>query len=403
MPPVKIALGSFALFVAVFGACTTFGSTPPVEVPDGGAVTEAGVDATPASDATGLPSDGGNDATAPLACAHLPRGVATPCTTCEVEQVHGIVPGDSGVGPFVFGVAADATHVYWIEQFGGNAYDGAGKVSVVKRKALSGGSEPETVVVPGPVFNRLALTSNHVWLGSGDPGLVTRFDKSCAGSACTLVPLGVPETASRMVPFKDGLAVATGGPIRTYNALGTASFVNVELGTRGIAWLGESRLAFVVERTTPGPSDINFVGGGDPLPLLLTHPSQANSAFEPRGASHVAASCDGNLWAVQRFRKATDGGEDFVFAVVRAGASMSAKGASIESALFMASDATHAYVGQPNGKGLVRANPDGTTTLVVPQMSPWSLAITDDYVYFDDHGVSASPSSKGIFRMKKSN
>ncbi len=392
----KITLGSFALFVAAFGACTTFGSSPQGEQPDGGAVTEAGTDALV------LPSDGGDETSGPLACVHLPRGVAKPCTSCVVDQVHAIVPGDATVGPFVFGVAVDATHVYWIEQSGDRAYDGVGTTSIVKRKSLSSGSTEESLVTTGIVFNRLALTSQHVWLGSGDPGFVTRFDKSCAGSACTLVPLGVLETASRMVPFKDGLAVATGGPIRTYNAQGSPSFVNVELGTRGLAWLGESRLAYVVERSTTGPSDIKFIGGGDPLPLLPLHPSPANSAFEPRGASHVAASCDGNLWAVQRFRKERRGGEDFVFAVVRAGASMSPVGTPIESALFMASDATHAYIGQPNGKGLVRANPDGTTNPVVPQVSAWSLSVTDDYVYFDDHGTLGSPSSKGIFRMKKS-
>jgi hypothetical protein len=351
-----------------------------------------------------LPADGGDT---PRACAHLPRGAAKPCTTCVAQEFHSIVPRDAGGGPFVFGVAADATHVYWIEQVGGNAYNGVGTTSTVKRKSLSPGGIEESLVTTPTVFNRLALTSQHVWLGSGDPGRVTRFEKSCPANACTLVPLGVSESASRMVPFNnDGLAVATGGPIRTYNAQGTlSSFGNLDPGIRGLAWLGDSRLAYVVERSTAGPSEIKFVGGGDPLPLPLlpSHPSPANSAFEPRGASHVAASCDGNLWAVQRFRKERLGGEEFVFAVVRANASLPAAGTPIDTVFFMASDATHAYLGLPNGQGLVRANPDGTTTQVVTGMSPWSLAVTDEYVYFDDHGTLASTSSNGIFRMKKSN
>jgi hypothetical protein len=349
-----------------------------------------------------LPADGGDT---PRACPHLPRGAAKPCTNCVSEPFHSIVPRDAGGGPFVFGVAADATHVYWIEQSGIGAYDGVGTTSTVKRKSLSPGGIEESLVTTGTVFNRLALTSQHVWLGSASGG-ITRFDKSCAGStstgsACTLVQVA-SDPASRMVPFNDGLAVATGGPILTYSAQGTLlSSVTVDPGTRGLAWLGDPGLAYVVEST--GPSDIKFVGGGKSVPLLPLHPLPANSEFKPWGASHVAASCDGNLWAVQRFRKGRDGGEDFALAVVRAGATLSPVGSTIDTPFFMASDATHAYLGLPNGQGLVRANPDGTTKTVVQGVSAWSLSVTDEYVYFDDHGTLASKSSNGIFRMKKSN
>lgn len=41
-------------------------------------------------------------------------------------------------------------------------------------------------------------------------------------------------------------------------------------------------------------------------------------------------------------------------------------------------------------------------TSLVANRSAWSLAMTDNYVYFDDHGPFGAPRSVGIYRLKKS-
>ena len=74
------------------------------------------------------------------ACNHGLKGTADACAGCQVEQLYTVPSGDAGnggEGPFIFGVATDGVHLYWLEQRGTKAYDGT-SASRTARASLAG-------------------------------------------------------------------------------------------------------------------------------------------------------------------------------------------------------------------------------------------------------------------------
>lgn len=383
---------------AVAQSCTTYGGRddadagPPLPPLDA----ETTLDAAP-SDAS--PADAGPP------CTGVARGTASPCTSCKVTPIHTIPAPDGGAGdasaqagPFTFGVAVDAAYVYWIEQSGGSApYDGVGARAVLKRKAHGAlaNAPAETMSNAFSVpYTRVAVTEHFVWLASGSrSGEIVRVSK-CASAPCQSSPVATPTTrVGGLVAFRDAVVVAADGAITTYTEGDSSSSTTVRVGVNGLAhWQGGH--VYTSEGSGPG-----LVEGTSTTPLGLLQTDPTAPAYPAYGANGVAASCD-TVWARQIFRELTDAGAIFHAAIVRATPG-AAKGFAFQRLVFaMQADATHAYLALPDKGGLARVDRDADGAFVaVPSVSPWSLAITDDAVYFDDHGTGGR--SIGIFAMKK--
>ena len=75
-----------------------------------------------------------------------------------------------------------------------------------------------------------------------------------------------------------------------------------------------------------------------------------------------------------------------------------------DPAFAFASDETHVYVGFGNNRGVLRWDGKALSPpkTIATGMSAWSLAMTHDHIYFDDHGGGGDKQSVGIYRLQKS-
>ena len=126
---------SAAVSAAATSACTSFGvgddASAPSEPGDGAAPLDAAPAEAAPTDAPAADAD---------ACNHGLKGTADACAGCQVEQLYTVPSGDAGnggEGPFIFGVATDGVHLYWLEQRGTKAYDGT-SASRTARASLAG-------------------------------------------------------------------------------------------------------------------------------------------------------------------------------------------------------------------------------------------------------------------------
>ncbi len=391
---------------ALAAACATFGGSPPAS-DDAGADSAAAPEAAPVPEAAPPGDADASDASdaGPTSCAHSPRGTSTACTNCVVEPVH-LIPArpdgglDAGAGPFVFGVTADATHVYWLEQSGGpEPYDGNGATSALKRKKLGAvASAPaDTLVQIAGRYDRLVVTDRDLWLGSGAPGeAIQRVNKACV-APCSLNDVVGRWVAKAMIPYGSGVAVATGSSIVLLDAARTLE--TSAPGASAVAWSGPGlQLAYASEG--PGfEATVRFVDSNATATLLPTHPTRPLAAH---GGSFLAGTCGRQLWALQRFSNVVDSGSTYGFALVHTGADAGPVGVdSPELAFALGADESHAYLARPNNQGVLRWSPADGVRAIAPGKSAWSLAVTDEYVYFDDHGTNRTTSSVGIYRAKK--
>lgn len=395
-----MTLSSFVL-ASIGAACTSFGTVP---APDAGPGPESDA-STPLLDGSEPSADASPaiDGPAPEQDAAACKPVSGPnvgCSACSVEPLYTVAADPSGDGPFVFGVGVDATTLYWIEQSGSgtglSAYDGSGATSVVRSLPLGGG-KPRTLATASASYTHLVVTPTSIWLASSSRATpVARIDKACSQN-CTIEPKDSALIVKSVVPFQGGIAVGADDGIRQLSDGAATRFVGVSSGVSSLTRLGAG-LAYVSQGAS-APSAVAFTSGGS-YSLLAADPS--GDAYAPRGASHVAASCGEPLWARQVFRKAD--GTDFRSALVEAKAAGGTTGFLINANVFaMVADTTHVYLGLPDSGGVRRVGKgESAMTTVIANVSAWSLAIDDTYVYFDDHGTDRTKSSLGIRRMKKS-
>jgi len=267
--------------------------------------------------------------------------------------------------------------------------------TAVKASPMPAGRAPAGPLarVAGP-YRHLVINGANLWVASADAArAIVRVDRACVENGCTFDNIVASMPVRSMVPYGAGVAIATG-----------SSLVMLTQSTRlervapavALARSGAD-LVYATETTT----ELAFVGSGATAPLLATDPT--SSAFKPFGASLVAGGCDATLWAFQVFKKATDGGELANYVLTRTGVGATAAGIPVVPPAFaLAADTTHAYVGNADGQGVTRWAPGESVTTIVPGRSAWSLAMTDDHVYFDDHGGLGAKQSVGLFRVKKS-
>ncbi len=388
---------------AVASACTTFGVDDPPEG-DAAVPTEA---APPSSPEAAVPDAAGPDAppSPPDAgqCQRTRKGTTTPCTNCVKTPFYLPPPPSDGgpSGPHIFGVTTDATHVFWLEQFGGVSYDGIGNRTVVRRQALTTPSNPETIASINEPLTRLAVVDKTLWVASGSrPAKVYSFDKGCVGAACTSPTYAAIDRASAMIPYRGGVAIAANGHVLTYEAPGDPpSDATIGRGVVGMTeW--QSRIAIAADNNPASAASIGFTTGGPELALLPLSPNLPR--YPSVGANMLASTCE-DLWAYQIFRP-LDGGAEHT-ALVHVNAPGNARGVAVDLLTFaIGADATHVYAGLPNGNGLRRVA-KGTAVLetIADNVSVFSFAVTDDTIVFDDHGLGGGKQSVGIFTIKKSN
>ncbi len=391
---------AFLSLASVGAACTSFGTVPAPE-PDASTPLVDGGD-VPVPDAA--PTDGSLPPP-PEDAGPCPKisGPSTPCVSCTADLLVPLMPASADEpGPFVFGIAVDKTTLYWIEQSGKGAYDGAGNVSLVRARSLGGatGETPRTLARVDSAYTRIVVTPTAIWLAStSKSSQVGRIDKSCA-SNCTPKPMGVPIVASAVTLHDGGLALGAADGLHFYADDGSTSSTLVSAGVSSLTPWGTG-LAYVSQGAS-APSSV-MATTGETYSLLSVDPNL--EPYTSRGASHVAASCGEPLWVRQVFRKPVDGGELFHSAIVQAGTKDGgASGFGVSANVFsMVADSTHVYLGLPDSAGVRRVGKgEAIMTTVVPGVSAWNLAIDDTYVYFDDHGTDRTKSSVGLRRMKKS-
>lgn len=367
-----------AVFLAVvISACTSFGSEGEAPATDAGSGADGGlsVDAAERPDATPLDAPDAADAEAPTRCALVPRGTGTPCSTCETEPV--VALGTK----FAFGLAVDSSHIYWIEQ---DDRDGK-SAGVVKRKEL-GKSLPAEVVMDKALPEaprHLVLTDLDVWI-AGDPSTtakVKRFPKNCANTCPVQNVTELQHKVLSMTRVGGDVAFLTPEAVR----FGSGSEIALQppLGSLGggIGGFDKTAVAFVREVNPGDPSlPLQLLRSPPPssFPLAANHPV-ANTG-RSRGASLVVGDCDG-LWAIQHFESGT--------ALVRTGPGMSTPRVVDTGGMTFALDAdtTHAYFARPNQLGGVfRADiGSGAVVPVVPSKDVWSVVVTNEWVYYDEH------------------
>ena len=378
-----------AFLVVVVSACTTFGSggdAPPV---DGGSIADAGptVDATESPDASRADAADAADAETPSRCALVPRGTTSPCVSCETEVV-------ATLGTmYAFDLAVDTSHVYWIEQA-----DRDGKsAGVVKRKELGKTSPAELVTdkaLPGAP-RHLVLTDLDVWV-AGEPSTnakVRRFPKTCAGTCTTQLVTAEQHKVLSMTRVGGDVAFLSPDAVRFGG--GSEIPLQTPLGALGggIGGFDRTDVALVREVTAGDPTvPVQLLRTPMSFPLAGLHPV-ANTG-RSRGASLVVGDCDG-LWAIQHFESAT--------ALVRTGPGMSPpRIVDTGGTTFgLDADTTHAYFARPNvAGGLFRADvATGTVSSLVGAKDVWSVAVTNDWIYYDEHQQGGTAR---IMRVRKS-
>jgi len=386
----RVLLVGFVVSWLAAGACTSFGTGEP---PAGDASVQDALapDAVPPADAAPSP-EAGQDGALPRACSWAPRGTDTPCTTCIHEEVAiaPIVPNPEGgvLAQYAFGLTADETHVYWIEQ---GTRDGFSDVGVVKRRAVTS-SVPtpiETLAVLTGSPRTLVLTQRDLFVGfhRNQSRAVARFSKACT-PPCTPSYEGTALSVRGMARYETGALVTSLSEIRTLPETRNIPF-NAQGPGAGVAWFN-GQIVSVREVAEGGAGSANgyLYPSNATFPLLASHPFEADAA--PKGGALVAAGCQG-IWSFQYFNPT---GQAVSYFVPGAEAAV---GTAAKLTFGMAADATHAYLAHPDGIGLSRVGTDGKLEVLL-QGDIWNVAVTDEWVYFDDH---ASMRAK-ISRFRKS-
>lgn len=322
-----------------------------------------------------------------------------PCSACTAEPVYEVPQRDGGDGPFIFGVTVAGPHLFWLEQSGGTgAYDGGGTKTSVYRKLLAGGT-PERLRDLAGGFTRLVVNGDYLWLASNTRTTgILRLDKTCTVSQCIEVSVAGDFRINSMVPHKTGVAAAADGALVVV-ADSSATKVGVDAVT--LARFGDS-LVYANDAV-----NTTMVSVLEPVATAPLSTAWATGGFKPFGASLLASDCSKNIWAFQAFKGHLDGSPEVAhYALTRTsvGIATPASTAVTPPAYALVSDDTHAYAGFPDTGGILRWDGLSSSTVkpVAPGKSAWSLAMTDDYVYFDDHGADRGKQSLGIYRLKKS-
>lgn len=254
---------------------------------DDGGITDAGG----ASDA-GATSDAGADAGPPA----IDTGAADAGPTPVIEAITAATPGGTGAGANA--IAADATHVYWVD-----ADAMGGPTGRVRRVPIAGG-DPETLAEGQPAPVSLALDATHAYFAaSGEGGSIRRVPLE--GGAVEIVvdaeptPNAIAVTASHVYWTRlgrRGPGGAPGGLRRAPLGVGTSAELVADdpAGTGGVAVDGDT--AYFTNLTSMG----EFIG-----PVLSvaasggTAESIAAMEAEPTGialdATHVYWVNQGSL------------------------------------------------------------------------------------------------------------
>ena len=387
-----MTLASLSL-ASVGAACGSFGTAPPPDAstPDADGGNVSSPDAAPLPDGSlPPPAEDGR------ACTKI-TGPSAPCVDCAREPLLSLMPASSDEpGPFVFGLAVDKTTLYWLEQSGPNAYDGAGTTTLVRAKPLGAplSEVPRTIARVVSAYTRIVVTPTALWLASTSQATqVGKIEKSCSTN-CTPKLMGMTRVASSVTAYDGGLALGDAAGFYHYVDDGNITSILVPAGVSSLTRWGAG-LAYVSEGTSA--SNTVVIPDGVGLPLLSADPNAEK--YPLYGASHIAASCGEPLWARQTFRQLVDSGARFHSAIVQ----VNGQSFAFDELTFaMMADTTHAYLGLPNGGGVRRVGKgDLVAKPVVSGVSAWSLALDDTYVYFDDHGTDRKKASLGIHRMKK--
>lgn len=364
-------MAALGLALGIVGACTSFG-TEGGDAPDSSNGPDRPDSTTGSDGASGVEAsvEAGPDAdTQDAGACRVPEGTATPCAACELTKVT-----DVTIGQWAFSLTADSSHLYWIENADrdGNALGGA-----IKRISTRGGGDggepaPELVwFTTSATPTKLALTDDDV-LVSFPPNQAVeavRLPKTC-DSLCA--PTAIPSsqrvraiTNQRKDPVTVELAgVRVGG-----------SFFTLPSPARAGADIYGGEVAVVRE----GSADLT-VTSGTLLPSGKTFPLAGPSdGGTNRGAFAVSSDCD-RVWALQSF-----GAGEHALVATKPGAPAPSIAFFFTRETFgMAADRTHVYLAHSDGPGLYRASAtEAPRQLAIGDV--WSVAVTNKYVYFDQH------------------
>lgn len=364
-------MAALGLASGIVGACTSFGTEggdapDSSDAPDGPNGT-AGPDGASGAEAS---VEAGRDADAPDAgSCRVSEGTATPCAACELTKVT-----DVTIGQWAFSLTADSSHLYWIE----NAdRDGNALGATIKRISTRGGGDggepaPELVwFTTSATPTKLALTDDDV-LVSFPPNQAVeavRLPKTC-NSLCAPTAIASSQRVRAITSQrKDPVTVEPGG-VRV-----GGSFFSLSSPNRAGADIYGGEVAVVRE----GSAEVT-VTSGTLLPSGKTFPlADPIDGGSNQGAFAVSSDCD-RIWALQSF-----GSGAHALVATKPGAQAPSIAFFFTRETYgMAADRTHVYLAHPDGPGLYRASATEAPRQLVSG-DIWSVAVTNKYVYFDQH------------------
>ncbi len=362
------------------GACGAFSSSSVEPAGDGGVGTPDGASGDGAADDSAAP-DGASldDGRAPdgAASCDQPKGTSTPCTSCL-----GTVFLMSG---FPFGLVSSGSTLFYlalVSDGGPDPRNGSGVGSVRKRVLPNGADLLLKGDLPAP--SHLAVSGGFLYIAqrgfNANGPVVQQMRADCSGATCTpALSTTLPNDPWDMVATSSGVAVLGDGVV-TFVRGGTVTTQSLSLGPyRGIAAFGNRVLVGGVSQ----PDLVLFDDTGKEL-RRYTLPQRVG-AMTVEGVVALAMACD----RAAVLRTSEDGTDTDKLSWLDLSSGTFTDPISVERQIFaVRMDATHTYLGKPNGGGVWRyenGNPLASGVPIVSGTDTWRLAIDDDALYYDVH------------------
>jgi hypothetical protein len=375
-------------------ACSTFGSdSAAATVTDGGADGDILAPTDSSAPTTDASPDGPE---AGPGCAHRGPPAGSPCALNSFACVPTVINDGGTQGPaYAFGLAADATYLYWAEQSksadGGDAYNGDALGRVVRMPKQGGPKEVLTTDLDSPMLvsaegDGILFTE---LVEDKTSRQLTRAAKASCTPICTTEAVFKSGTGLTAYPFADGDIVFwepnayyrfarrpegfwTRGP-----SWSTGSYFSAALGASDFfaTWAGSPR----IDRM---PLDHGIDAGIQPFLVSETNSSLATAI--------VAADCE-ELFTVTNIANVAIRAIGLTGATRDVGTIATEWHAAVQDEVFL-------YGAAWNAGRLTRLRKagNGSEEILVDRINDWFVAQDDEAVYAEDHSGSTV-----IYRVPK--